>query len=388
MNKSSIIKGILTFLLFAVLGVLATKAIRSQNQKVTVKDDSHSTMRWEHSDNGDRFNMEIRGKAEFNDEYTDITALSEGGYMRIEEDRHGQSRRYEVRRDANGELKRIYSVNGENRTLDQASREWIGKLILDAVRQSAIDADKRVQSILRKHGVKGVLDEIQLVSGDYAQRHYFQALIKFGNLNQSDLQNVLQLAARQISSDYEQAELLIGIASELIGKESAGPAFFDAANTIKSDYERKRVLTTILKQGTPTREILVAVAKSTAGISSDYEKASVLKEVSGSYLDDQELRALYFQSLNAIDSDYEHRGVLSALLKKSKLSSEVLAAMLESAMHISSDYEKATFLLEASKAYGDDARLRSLFLKAVDSINSEYERGRVLSVLLKNKQIT
>lgn len=388
MNKSSILKAILTFLLFAAIGVLATKAIRSQSQKVNIpKDESTNTMRWEHSDNGERFRMEIRGKAEFTEDYTNIQSISEGGYVRIEEDRNGQSRRLDIRRDANGQLQRIYSVNGENRPIDDAGRAWVGKIILEVVRQSAIDAEKRVQRILSKSGVRGVLDEIALVNSDYAQRHYFEALINVGNLNQADLQSVLKTAAQQISSDYEQAQLLIGVANQLIGKEAAASAFFEAANTIKSDYERKRVLTTVLKQGTQNRDVLVHVAKSAAAISSDYEKASVLKEVSGIYLDDPSLRTIYFQTVDAIQSDYEHRGVLSALLKKTKLSEDVLAGMLASAMRITSDYEKATFLLEASNAYTGDARLRDLFLKAVETIGSEYERGRVLSALLKNKQI-
>jgi hypothetical protein len=35
-----------------------------------------------------------------------------------------------------------------------------------------------------------------------------------------------------------------------------------------------------------------------------------------------------------------------------------------------------------------DSRLKSAFLKALETIKSDYERGRVLSVLLKNKQIS
>ena len=44
-------------------------------------------------------------------------------------------------------------------------------------------------------------------------------------------------------------------------------------------------------------------------------------------------------------------------------------------------------LLEASRAYTGEGRLREAFLKAVETIKSDYERGRVLSALLKNKQI-
>ncbi len=378
-------KAILFTIAFSVSLVLVAKTISSHAQKQ--KDDSDTTMKWEHSDNGDRFRMEIRGKAEFNDDYTDIRSISEGGYVLIEEDHNGQSRRLDIRRDAKGQLQRTYNVNGQAHALDDAGRAWVGKIILDAVRQSAIDVDKRVQTILRRQGVKGVLEEIGLISSDYAQRYYFQSLIKFGNLSTADLQKVLHDAARQISSDYEQAELLIGVAEQLTDKAPAATAFFEATATIKSDYEHKRVLIALLKKAKPSREVLVQIAGSAASISSDYEKASVLKEVANVYLDDPALRDVFFQTLDAIGSDYEHRGVLSALLKKTKLTNEVLAGMLASATRISSDYEKATFLMEASNAYAGDARLHDAFLKAVETIKSEYERGRVLSALLKNKQI-
>lgn len=377
----------------AILLMLALSAAAFLFLKTTValaqkrQEETRSTMRWERSDDGLKMRVEIQGKAEFTEDYTDIHDVSEDGYVRIEEDRHGQSRRYEVRRSTNGQLQRIYYLNGEARPLDQEARNWLRKIVLDAVRQSGFDADKRVQTIMRQRGVSGVLEEIALITGDYAKRIYFQALIKSGNLNAAALQNMLREAARQISSDYEQAQLLIGVAEVLTGKEAAMPAFFEATATIKSDYEHKRVLTALLKNNTPSHEVLVQIAKSAASISSDYEKASVLKSVAAVYLDDRELRTVFFQTVETIKSDYEHHGVLSALLKNSKLNEEVLSGMLNSATRISSDYEKATFLLEASNAYAGDARLRDAFLKAVETIKSEYERGRVLSALMKNKQI-
>jgi len=78
---------------------------------------------------------------------------------------------------------------------------------------------------------------------------------------------------------------------------------------------------------------------------------------------------------------------LSALVKTRNQSEEVLRLLLDAAVGIGSDYEKATFLVEVSNVYTGDTRLRSAFLKAAESIKSDYERGRVLSALLKNKQI-
>lgn len=351
------------------------------------RDETQNVTTWEHSDNGHKRRFEMRGKAEFTDDYTDIKNVSEGGWVIIEERRDRESMRYEVRRGVDGQLKRSFFVNGSLRQLDESGKAWLAKFVLDAVRQGGIDADKRVRTILAQKGVSGVLAEINQISGDWAKRVYYEQLIKQANLEATVLRDVLRQVARDISSDYEQAQLLLGVAPLLTGKEAAIQPFFDAVATIGSDYEHSRVLKTVLKQSTPSRAMLVLVAGSTKSIASDYEKAGVLKGVAAVYLDDPTLRELFFQTVSSIDSDYERRGVLTALVKTKSQSEEVLRLLLDSAAGLSSDYEKATFLVEVSNVYTGDTRLRAAFLKAAESIKSEYERGRVLSTLLKNKQI-
>lgn len=357
-------------------------------QAQKTREETHSVWRWEHSDDGFKRRLEVRGKAEFTDDYTDIASVSEGGWVIVEEHRDSQSYRYEVRRDAAGQLTRAFFVNGTSRPLDANGKSWLAKFVLDAVRQGGLDAEKRVQRILGQRGVPGVLAEIDQITGDYAKRRYYQESIKQGNLDANALRDVLRQVARNISSDYEQAQLLIAVAPMLTGKEAAIQPFFDAVATIKSDYEHSRVLGTLLKQGTPSRALLVLIASSTKDITSDYEKAGVLKKVAAAYLDDPTLRDVFFQTVASIKSDYEMRGVLTALVKTGNQSEEVLRLLLDSAAGMSSDYEKATFLISVSNAYTGETRLRTAFLKAVESIKSDYERGRVLSVLLKNKQIS
>ena len=317
------------------------------------RDESQSTTTWVQQDNGEKRRLEIRGKAEFSDDYTDITSVSEGGWVIIEEVHAGQSRRYEVRRDGAGQITRAFYLNGSARPLDESSKSWLAKFVLDAVRQGGFDAEKRVKTIMAQRGVSGVLAEIDLIQGDYAKRIYYTQLIKQANLNAAGLRDVLRQAARDISSDYEQAQLLTSIAPLLTGKDIAIQPFFDAVATIKSDYEHSRVLKSVLKEDAASSAVLVLIASSTKSISSDYER----------------------------------RGVLSALVKTRNQSEEVLRLLLDSATEMSSDYEKATLLMEVSNVYTGDARLKSAFLKAVETIKSDYERGRVLSAMLKNKQI-
>ena len=352
--KHSIKARVLWLLASCVALLLSSPAPGFQTTQKS-RDENISITRWEHSDTdiGLKRRLEIRGKAEFNDDYSDIKDVSEGGWVIIEEHRDRNSSRYEVRRDPAGQLTRAYFVNGTARPIDQSAKAWLAKFVLDAVRQGAFDAEKRVGTILRQRGVAGVLAEIEQVQGDYGRRIYYQHLLKQANLDATALRDALRQMARDISSDYEQAQLLITVGPMLAGKDAVIQPYFDAVATIKSDYERGRVIKKLVNEGTPSSALLVLAASAT----------------------------------KSIESDYERRGVLTALARTKNQSEEVLRLLLESATEMNSDYEKATFLVEVSNVYTGDTRLRSAFLKAVESIKSDYERGRVLSALLKNKQI-
>lgn len=378
---------LLALFIFAMSGLLVISTNLNRTHAQTVKSQTQHTTRWEWTDDGWRRRVEIRGKAEFNEDYSDINALSEGGSLRLEEDHDGEFRRLDVRRDENGQLQRKYFVNGEARVLDANGKKWVAGLLLTAVRQGAIDTDKRVQTILRQRGIDGVLEEIASISGDHARRVYFKSLIRNESLSRSDLQKAIEAAGVKLTSDYDKANLLKDSADLFLGQANLSSAFFKVVSTIKSDYEQRQILSALLKQNNLSEPVLAQMLESLAGIASDYEKANFLKDGADLFLSYATLSNPFFKAVSTINSDYEQRQILSALLKRNKLSESVLRQMLDSLETISSDYEKATFLLEASRMYTGDARLRNAFLKATETIKSEHERGRVLSALLRNKQI-
>ena len=373
--------------IFAVSGLLVLSTNLNQTNAQTVKSQTQHTSRWEWTDDGWRKRVEIRGKAEFTEDYSDVSALSEGGSLRIEEDHDGEFRRLDVTRADNGQLVREYFVNGQARVLDADAKKWVAALLLTAVRQGAIDTDKRVQTILRQRGIDGVLEEISSITGDHARRAYFKSLIRNESLSRSDLQKAIDAAGLKLTSDYDKANLLKDSADRFLGHAALSGAFFKVVSTIKSDYEQRQILSALLKQNNLSEPVLAQMLDSLETVSSDYEKANFLKEGANLFLSRPTLSGPFFKAISTINSDYEHRQILSALLKQNKLSESVLTQMLDSLDTISSDHEKATFLLEASRMYTGDARLRTAFLKATETIKSEHERGRVLSALLRNKQI-
>jgi len=173
------------------------------------RDETDTFIRWEHSDDGLKRRFEARGKPEFTDDYTDIKSVSVGGWVIIEEQRNGQSMRYEVRRDPAGNLTRAFYVNGAARPLDETTRAWLAKFVLDAVRQGGLDAENRVRTILAQKGVAGVLAEIGQISGDYSQRIYYQYLIKRSEEHTSELQSLTNLVCRLLLEKKKKKKIII-----------------------------------------------------------------------------------------------------------------------------------------------------------------------------------
>ena len=291
-----------------------------QTAAQTAEAEKRSRITWEWNEDGWKRRVEIQGKAEFAEDYSDISSVTEGSLVRIEEDQHGQTRKLEVTRGAGGQMSRRYFVNGELRPLDDSGRKWLAGILLIAVRQGAFDADNRTQTILRKHGVEGVLAEIRQITGEYAKRVYFQALLKNENLSRHDIPKILQALSTQISSDHEKANILKSSAQLFLNDATLSSAFFQAVRTIGSDYERRGTLSSLLTAKNLREENWLQMLDTAASISSDYEKATFLLEASKIFELNTRVREAFLRTVETIRSDHERGRVLNALLRNKQLS--------------------------------------------------------------------
>ena len=302
------------------VALCAQFGMRSEATVQKPKSETRSTSRWEWSDDGWKRRVEVYGKAEFKDDYSDVSSLSADGLVTLEEVHNRESRRLEVRRDPGGQLVRRYFLNGELRPLDENGRKWIAELLLTAVRQGAFDVENRVKTIMAQRGVGGVIDEIALIKGDYAKRIYFEAVLKNPNLNRADIPKVIEAIGNQLSSDYEKAGIAKNTSDVFLADSKLTTVFFRAVATIKSDYEHRGVLSSILKRSNLSEHVLSEMLQSATAISSDYEKATFLLEAANLYAADARLRSAFLKTVDTIKSDHERGRVLSALLKKGQIS--------------------------------------------------------------------
>lgn len=338
---------------------------------------------WNRDENGNSLEMTVRGEVEFNDEYTEVRRVSNGGSLEIRETRGGVRRRLEIEAGTGGGLSVSYFVDGQSRPYDSDAKAWFARVLDEAVTESGLNAGPRAQKILKERGAGGLLDEISRIKSDHVKHLYFQELFKSGSLDARDAMRAIGIAARQMSSDHYKAQVLSGLPEQTIRDEATRAAFLEAAGTIRSDHYRAQALSAVLKRGDVSKESLLAALKAARGISSDHYKSQVLLEVAGSSLDDAAARSAFVDTAATIGSDHYRAQALSALLRKGDNSKEALLLALKATAGMTSDQYKAQTLLMLARERSDDETVRAALIEAARSIKSDYERGRVLSAIIK-----
>ncbi len=313
------------------------------------------------------------GKFEFNDDFTDIASVANGGQVVVDVDYGAHDRRLTVRP---GE--RIYKVDGDVRPFDAEAKSWFSETMTYLFRRTGYMAEERARWILNHRGIQGLIDELGQLSGDYTRRIYYQAAVESGKLDPAGYERLVTLAGQTISSDYELAEFLIAVSKTQPLTERMQAGFVTAAKSINSDYERHRVLAAALSRSGLTPAIEAGMLDAAGDISSDYELATLLIEVNAARPIDEAVRPAFFKAANSLQSDYEHRRVLDAVVARQGTTPAMLADVLTSAKSIGSDYELAELLSKVGGSYLLDDALRPAFFAATSNLNSDYEHGRTL----------
>jgi len=327
---------------------------------------------------GCRIRLDATGKFTFNEDFTDIGSVVTGAQVVVEVDYGAHDRRVTIRPGN----ERVFKVDGDVRPFDGEAKAWLSETITYLLRRTGYQAEARARWILDNRGIRGLVDEFGHLQGDYTRRIYYQAAVESGKLDVAGYEELIGVAARTISSDYELAELLIAVSQTQPLTERMQAGFAAAAESIKSDYERHRVLTAALSRPGLTPALEAGMLDAAAGINSDYELATLLIELNEARPIDDAVRPAFFTAANSLQSDYEHRRVLSAVVGRKGASRAMLADALVSAKSINSDYELAELLSAIGSLYVLDETLRPEFFAAAATLSSDHEHARTLASVL------
>jgi hypothetical protein len=349
-----------------------------------------TSMRTEHSsgkdewmmtteENGRGLQVRLKGKAEFNDDYSDLKSLSPHGSLRVRDSRGAQARRIEIEADATGALKRTYWFGDHPHSFDAEAQQWMAALMLELVRQGGFDAERRVARLFSQGGADAVAKEIAQVKGDYGKSVYFRHLVKQPALEPAAVPRIVRQSASEISSAYEKRQVLSAVPSKFLSEAAVLSELIAAAGTIDSDYERGQIMAVFLQGATLTEAQLQAALQVIAGIDSDYEQAQALLRLANSQKVTAAALTQLFDAVKGIDSGYEQARVLLAFLKDNETDLVMMKRVIQSSAAISSDYEQARVLLRVAALGRNNEEIRKLLVEASRRIGSDYERGRVLS---------
>ena len=325
--------------------------------------------------------LRAEGDIRFNDDLTDITSISRDGFFDLSLREGEVLTRLVVKPSGQGGLDRRYTVDGAERSWDARARDWFADFLLELDRQTGFAVEIRFPKLLAR-GVPAVFDEIENLSGDYVRALYFQRLIERANLSPSEVGKTLDLAGRDIRSDYELARTIIAVSDKYgLPDEDIRAAFLKAVNSLSSDYERNRSLFVLLSRSDLSPREASAILQSASVLKSDYELARTLVAMTEKKLISPSLHALYLEDAAKLSSDYERSRVIIALLGTGKLPKNEVAEVIDLASGVKSDYERARVLVTVADAYDLGDTARDAYLKAARSISSQYDRGRALAAL-------
>lgn len=338
---------------------------------------------WTVRDGNRTFSVRHHGEIDVTDDDADIRAISEGGYLTIEEKIGWDRTRVDFRLDANGNLQRTFYRNRKAVAWEPEGRAWLAKKVPDLVRNSGFGAEARVRHIHTAGGPAAVLAEVTLIKNNYVKRLYLTKLLDLRTVQGPMLSKLIAQAGQEITSDYERAELLRDIAKErLLTTDEQRLAYATATRTIGSSYEHRRALQPLFESGALSDVVLRAGIDSASTIDSDYELAELLIALGKTQAVTPGAMDAFVGTAITIDSDYElGRALKQTVSAPVAVPSAVVRDVLKASHGIDSDYEMAQFLITlVSKQKLDDIS-RPAFFTAVDSVHSDYERGRVLKAL-------
>ena len=152
------------------------------------------------TNNGKEFQIEYEGDITLSDDDKDIVAISNGGFVEIEQSSFGNRRRIVIESDRNGNLIKKYYEGRTEKDFNPEGKEWLADVLQEIVRSTTLAAEARVNRFYSKGGANAVLAEIGRIESDYVNAAYFKLLLE-KKLSNDELVKTIEVAGKEIDSD-------------------------------------------------------------------------------------------------------------------------------------------------------------------------------------------
>jgi hypothetical protein len=374
---------------------------------------------WGFSTEAGDYRVRVRGGGEVDlaPDGSGVAALDDGGSLDVRMTR-GRTERRVLFEGVNGTVEQKFFVGGDEQPWGPDADAFVAEIMPMVLRETGISVEERVAWLIANRGHAGLLDEIDLIGSDFAQRLYSVQYARSAMIADADFLRLMTLASGgmgsdfelrttltevhdltlptdarfvallaaggSIGSDFEARTLLERLGPRLPSTPEAAAAYLDLARTIGSDFEMRLALRPVVMKA-DSGDDLVAGAIEVAGyeIGSDFELRMLLTDAAPRVGASDTLARAYTTAVAQIGSDFEHREALARLADAAELSPVGWRLLLESAQSIGGDFECSTLLTHVAPALPRDPEVITAYRDTLATIGGEFERNRAGAALVE-----
>jgi len=325
----------------------------------------------------------LKGEIQVNDSDTDVTSISEGGYLKISQTTFGNKRSILMESGAGGSLNKSYYEGRKEKEFDDDAKKWLSEVLIRVIHTTGIAAESRVNKFYKKGGTEAVLEEIKKIESSSGKGKYFEALLSLPNVKNVPL--IAEKIGTYISSSSRKGALYRKYSERFMKDEATAKAMFRGINKISSNSERGSLLRHIIDNHSLSEAHYEGIFEVLRGVSSNSERGSVLRAINHNLPVNASIIDSYGSVVNSMSSNSERGSVLRSLVKKHP-NPAVIKMSLNSLLRLSSDSEKGSVLRTVAPYVKDSDELFEAYLQVTGRMGSSSEIGSVLTTLIKNGQ--
>lgn len=327
---------------------------------------------------GQFLEVEWKGNIDIDDQDSEITSLSEDGYFSLVTEDNGE--RKEIIISNNGEeTKSSFLENGSEREMTTEDKAWQRYALVDMLRLSGINAEKRVDRIYKEGGAAKVIEEISMMHSDYSMRLYTEALVEIYDLEQNEIQRLIMIVA-DMDSDYEKGMAFRSIADE----QDLDGGNADLLASVAPDDEDFYVSVEFDPISDEDRaEMKREIERQLAELPTEEELEQIRREALEAMPSKEELAKMRKEALESLPSEEELEEMRAAALASIPSAEELEAMHAEAIADLPTDEELSAMVEEALESIPTADDLEQMRKEALESLPSKEEFKRMREDVIK-----
>jgi hypothetical protein len=377
-------KSIVILSSFLIAFLLLTEDVKAQYTNISVhaKDGAYTYKR----KNGfSSLEIQYKGDVEVNSTDTDVTSISSGGYLKINQTNFGNKRAILLEGRSGGEISRKYYEGRKEVSFNEEGKRWLADVLLQAVRVTGIGAESRVARIYKKGGTNGVLQEIRQISSSSGMARYFDVLLAQKGVKELPL--IAEKIGSYISSNSTRGNLFRKYAELFMQNDNTARSYFTGISKMSSSSEVGSLLKHILNNYELSESNYEYVLDALRRINSNSERGSVLREINRKLPTNPAILNSYFRVISGMTSNSEKGSVLRDLIRR-KPTLDVMNMTLDALRTFTSSSAIGNVLREVVSVMDKSEKLVNPYLRAVDRMTSNSEISNALIELIRNQKLT